>query len=73
MSDDVSLFGPEMRKPGLISLVAGFTLGFMAIQAQRIQTGAAVPWWLGFPYGALAAVFLYGISYRNRKKRAELS
>jgi hypothetical protein len=72
MSDDIELFGPEMRKPAVISLVAGFVLALMAIQGHRIQ-GTAVTWWLMLPYWLLSTSFLYGVAYRNRKRRAKLS
>jgi len=69
MTDDFSLFHPRMRKPAAVAVVAGFTLGFLAVGAQRVQGGDATEWWLALLYGSLAAAMLYGVSYRNLKKR----
>ncbi|WP_262180395.1 hypothetical protein [Haloarcula laminariae] len=69
MSDDISLFHPRMRKPGLIALVFGLLLGFLAVGAQRIAGGTGQSPVLGIGLGLLAAAFLYGIMYRNLSER----
>ncbi|WP_324664018.1 hypothetical protein [Haloarcula sediminis] len=69
MSDDISPFHPRMRKPGLIALVFGLVLGFLAVGAQRITDGTGQSLLLGVVLGLLAAAFLYGIMYRNLSKR----
>lgn len=73
MSDDISLFHRRMRKPAIISVVAGLGLGFLAIGAHRMTTGNQVSWLLAFAYGGLAAIMLYGVTYRNLKRRLEHS
>jgi|GEM_PF-978526 drug/metabolite transporter (DMT)-like permease len=65
MSDDISLFHPRMRKPGIIALVFGLILGFLAVGAQRISGGDGQSLVVGVVLGLLAAAFLYGIMYRN--------
>jgi len=65
MSDDISLFHPRMRKPAVIALVFGLTLGFLAVGAQRIIDGSGQSLPTGIVLGLLAAAFLYGIMYRN--------
>jgi protein-S-isoprenylcysteine O-methyltransferase Ste14 len=73
MSDDISLFHRRMRKPALISLVAGFGLGFVSVQVRRITTTYATPWWWAIIFGVLAATMLYAVSYSNLKKQIERS
>jgi len=68
MSDDISLFHRRMRLPAAIAVVGGFGLGFLAVGAQRIQ-GNPAELWLGLIFGVLAAGFLYGVMYRNLKRR----
>lgn len=72
MSEEITIYHPRMKKMAVISVVVGFGLGFMAVQAQRIQTGNPTPWNLALPYGALAAIMLYAITYRNLKKLEEV-
>ncbi|GGN93207.1 MULTISPECIES: hypothetical protein [Haloarcula] len=69
MSDDFSPFDRRMRWPAVVSAVAGFGLGFVAVFAQRTGTGADVPWVYALPFGALAAAFLFGVMYRNLSKQ----
>jgi len=70
MSDDISPFHPRMRKPAVIAVVGGLTLGFLAVGSQRIQ-GNSTALWQGLVFGFLAASFLYGVMYRNLKHRME--
>jgi len=65
MSEDISLFHPRMRKPAVIALLFGLTLGFLAVGAQRIRDGSGGSVILGVVLGLLAASFLYVIMYRN--------
>jgi len=65
MSDDISLFHTRMRKPAVIALVFGLTLGFLAVGTQRMMGGAGQSLPVGIALGLLAAAFLYGIMYRN--------
>ena len=71
MSDDLSLFDRRLRKQAAISLTGGAVLGVLAIQSQRISTGAETPWVMALVYGFLAAVALYAVSYRTLEKRLE--
>ena len=71
MSDDISLFHPRMRKPAVISLGFGLVLGFLAVGAQGIDSGAGNSPILGIVLGLLAAAFLYGVMYSNLSARIE--
>lgn len=71
MSDDLSLFDERMRRPAIISLVGGMTLGFIAVFAQRTLIGTDTPVAMGVVFGLLAAGALYGKSYSTYSKRLD--
>jgi drug/metabolite transporter (DMT)-like permease len=60
-----------MRKPAVISLVIGLTLGFLAVGAQGIDDGSGNSPILGVVLGLLAAAFLYGVMYSNLSAQIE--
>jgi len=71
MSEDLSPFDHRMRRPAIISLVGGMTLGFVAVYAQRILMGADTPIPMGIVFGLLASVALFANSYNNISNQLE--
>lgn len=71
MSDDISLFHPRMRKPAVIALVFGLTLGFMSVGAARLGNRPGQSLFFGVVFGLLATAFLYGVMYSNLSKQIE--
>ncbi|MBX0295150.1 hypothetical protein [Haloarcula nitratireducens] len=68
---DLSPLDRRMRWPTVAALVVGFGLGALAVFVPRTVGGEPVPWTLALPFGGVAALFLYGVMYRNLSARAE--
>ncbi|WP_276272778.1 hypothetical protein [Haloarcula litorea] len=64
MPREYSPLHPRMRWPAAVSLVAGFGLGLLAVVAPR-PGGTEPPAVMALPFGALAALTLYAVMYRN--------
>ncbi|MBV0925134.1 hypothetical protein KTS45_13095 [Halomicroarcula limicola] len=68
---DLSPLDRRMRWPTVAALVVGFGLGVLAVLVPRTVGGAALPWVVALPFGGVAALFLYGVMYRNLSERIE--
>ncbi|WP_135303995.1 hypothetical protein [Haloarcula amylovorans] len=68
---DLSPFDRRMRWPTVAAIVVGFGLGVLAVLVPRTISDVTLPWVVALPFGGVAALFLYGVMYRNLSARAE--
>lgn len=69
MSDDFSIFDKRMRAPAVISVAAGGILTILAGISAGVGQPEGPSWLYMIPFGLLAALFLFFVTYRNLSKQ----
>jgi len=68
MGDDLTLLDERLRGTAAFALGFGLLLGALTVYIGRMQYETTLPWWWAVPLGLFAALSLYLVGYRNRRR-----